>query len=73
MRDLYRTVWDPAGVPFEVAPERAADLVLNKGWSNTAPVKKIAKKASKKVEENVPSADTTEAYELAGEPVDSSE
>jgi len=62
--DLYRAVYDQNGQMFEVAPERAADLVLNKGWSNTAP-----KKASKKgkapavvKDEPAPTADT-EAHE----------
>lgn len=42
--DLYRTIYDPNGVSFEVPPDRAADLVLNKGWSNTPPEKKTATK-----------------------------
>jgi hypothetical protein len=36
--DLYKTIWSPTGEPFEIAPELANDLVLNKGWSNTKPV-----------------------------------
>lgn len=65
MTDLYRKVWAPDGTVFEVPPEKASDLVLNKGWSNTAPVAaKKSKKVSKKTEdEAVPAADTTEANE----------
>lgn len=31
------TVYDDKGEPFEVGHEVAANLVLNKGWSRTAP------------------------------------
>ncbi|MBS3648858.1 hypothetical protein KEU06_09590 [Pseudaminobacter sp. 19-2017] len=34
----YRMVWSPEGVPFEVTPDKADDLVLNKGWFNSKPV-----------------------------------
>lgn len=60
--DLYRTVYDPSGAMFEVAPERASDLVLNHDWSNTPPTRKTAKKAKasavKKDETAAPTADT---------------
>ncbi|QIV65927.1 hypothetical protein Cp1R7AA1_222 [Mesorhizobium phage Cp1R7A-A1] len=36
--DLYKKIWSPAGEPFEVAPELANELVLNKGWFNVQPV-----------------------------------
>lgn len=44
MEQLYRVIYDPSGVSFEVPPDRAADLVLNKGWSNTPTTKKTATK-----------------------------
>lgn len=59
--DHYRMIYDPNGVPFEVVPERAADLVLNHGWSNTAPKTKTAKKAKSsavKKDDTAPTADT---------------
>ncbi|RUW56732.1 hypothetical protein [Mesorhizobium sp. M8A.F.Ca.ET.021.01.1.1] len=36
--NLYKTIWSPAGEPYEIAPELANELVLNKGWSNVKPV-----------------------------------
>jgi hypothetical protein len=36
--DLYKLIWSPTGEPFEIAPELASELVLNKGWSNVKPV-----------------------------------
>lgn len=54
MADMYRTIYDPKGVPFEVPPERAAQLVLNKGWSNTPPKKSSKKKTKASVEVHTP-------------------
>lgn len=57
----YRTIYDPNGVPFEVTPERAAELVLNLDWSNTPPKSKTAKKGKAPAEqkdETAPTADT---------------
>lgn len=34
----YEKVWDKNGELFEVPHERAATLVLNEGWSKTAPL-----------------------------------
>jgi hypothetical protein len=71
MSDLYRKVWAPDGTSFEVPPERAAQLVLNEGWSNTAPQekKKTSKKASKKVEETAaPTVDTPEIEDAVEHP-----
>ena len=76
MIDLYRKIYSPEGTMFEVPPEKAADLILNKGWSNTPPAsEKLTKKASKKAkdEKTVPVADTTEAYETDEYPLTSSE
>lgn len=57
---LYRTVYDPSGVAFEVPQERASDLVLNHDWSNTAPkaAKKAKASATVKDETAAPTADT---------------
>lgn len=33
----YVTIHSPTGEPFEVWEERASDLILNYGWSRTAP------------------------------------
>lgn len=33
----YVTIHSPTGEPFEVGEERASDLILNYGWSRTAP------------------------------------
>lgn len=62
---LYRLVYAPDGTPFEVSPERAADLVLNEGWSNTAPQNNAATtgKKTRKAAEEAPAADTTEVAE----------
>jgi hypothetical protein len=43
---LYKTVYDPKGEPFEVGPETAAQLVLNKGWTQTPPEAEPAKPAA---------------------------
>lgn len=63
--ELYRTIYDPNGVSFEVPPDRAADLVLNKGWTNTQTEKKTAtKKNFKKVKAaDELAADTEEVTE----------
>lgn len=45
---FYKKVWAPNGQMFEVTHEKAAQLVLNKGWSNTPPAtKKPANKGTK--------------------------
>lgn len=58
---LYHKVWAADGTMFEVLPEKAADLVLNKGWSNTPPqpVTKASKKA-RPAKVTTPVADTPE-------------
>lgn len=33
----YATIYSPTGEKFEVGEEKAADLVLNHGWSNIPP------------------------------------
>lgn len=49
MDHFYRKVYAPDGTMFEVNPEKAAQLVLNKGWFNTPPKKeKPAQKRGKK-------------------------
>jgi hypothetical protein len=77
MAELYRKVWAPNGTSFEVPPERAAQLVLNEGWSNTPPqadIKKKTKKTSKKVEETAaPAADNTEIDEAVDGPHETGE
>lgn len=45
MEYFYKKVWAPDGTMFEVTHERASQLVLNKGWSNTPP--KTAKPSKK--------------------------
>lgn len=30
-------IYDPKGEPFEIGEELASQLILNKGWSRTAP------------------------------------
>jgi len=54
---LYHTVYSPDGATFEVAPDRGADLVLNKGWSNTPP-KRTAKSKTKADAKTPLAADT---------------
>jgi hypothetical protein len=62
---LYHTIYAPDGVPFEVSPERASELILNQGWSNTPPQKDITVKTGKKTRQadtdSVPAVDTSEA------------
>lgn len=37
MAGLYKVIWSPKGELFEVAPDLADELVLNKGWFNSKP------------------------------------
>jgi len=64
---LYKKVWAPDGTMFEVPPERAAELVLNKDWSNTPPQaeEKPKKKGKRRAKDITPVADTTEDSEFA--------
>lgn len=61
--NLYQTIYDQDGTPFEVTPERAAELVLNKGWSNIPPAKKTAKRKYEKKAAVEITADTEEVSE----------
>lgn len=63
---LYHDVWAPDGTKFEVPPEKAADLVLNQGWSNTPPKSETPskKKGKLRVKDAAPVADTTEDSEI---------
>jgi hypothetical protein len=65
---FYRKVWDDQDTMFEVNPEKAADLVLNHGWSNTDPAlrKTKAKKPAAKTRPEAPVADTSEVFHSAG-------
>lgn len=36
---MYVRVYAPNGEPFDVSRERADQLILNEGWTQTAPVK----------------------------------
>ncbi len=51
-----KKVWDPQGVMFEVNPDRGADLVLNKGWSNTPPKPAAKKRQRRKAEKTAEGA-----------------
>lgn len=70
-QNFYQKVYAPDGSMFEVSHERAADLVLNKGWSNNpATAKKSAPKRAKKVR-GAKVAPATEAdNQTEDEPVD---
>lgn len=62
--DIYRKVWSPDGAMFEVTPEKASELVLNEGWSNTPPkAKKSRDTKSPTPKEEVKLAADTEATE----------
>lgn len=65
MAAYLRVVWDPNGVIFEVPHEKASDLILNHGWSNTDPALRVVKKGKKsstKATDDAPVADTTEVF-----------
>jgi hypothetical protein len=67
---FYRTVYAPNGQAFEFPHERAAQLVLNKGWFNTPPNKKSAPKkqrTKKAAPASEPVSETVDAVEVFNE------
>lgn len=54
----YKTIWSPNGDLYEVAPDQANELVLNKGWFNSKPVT---------VEAEADPATGTESEEIVGD------
>lgn len=62
--ELYRKIYDPDGIAYEVTPERASNLVLNEGWSNLPKANKTANKKIKKIKAaDELAADTEEVTE----------
>lgn len=35
---MYKVIYDPDGVMFEVPPHKVGELVLNLGWTQTPPL-----------------------------------
>lgn len=43
----YKRIYAPSGEPFDVPETRATDLILQKGWTQQAPVVAPKKKSRK--------------------------
>lgn len=64
---LYRTIYAPSGEAFEVSPDRADDLVLNMGWSNTAPKPSRARRSKVEMRADEPQITEPEQEEPEAE------
>lgn len=81
---MYKRVYSPDGTPFDVPTNRANELILQKGWTQTEPTfasdepaapKKTSSRRRKKVEEPVETPveeveSEVEAYDVPETPVE---
>lgn len=70
----YKRVYAPDGEPFDVAENRANELILQKGWTQQPPIveevkeeKPTRRRRASKVKEEAPVEEAEEVVEAADE------